>query len=438
VPEFEHTARTQKRVTHFADVLLPVPIPQYYTYRIPEAWNHEVTIGKRVIVQFGPKKILTGIVVNVHQIPPSTHEAKYIQDVLDQEPVLNTLQLNLFRWMAKYYMCAEGQVLQVALPSGLKLSSQSRIQLHPEFDQETSPYPLDDREIVLLQALEQEGTLDYSQATEKIGSKNLHKIIKSLLTKKAILLFEEVKEKYHPKKEKRVRLHSAYVSNKALEEQFDLLQKKPKQTEVLLKYLQHVQVLKNPEINQQGMEKAQLLSAGISASSLKTLVKNKVFEEFEVIVSRLPSSKTSIEEASGIELTPQQTASRNDILTSFEKNKTVLFHGVTGSGKTEIYIDLILQVLNNGQQVLYLLPEIALTTQIVGRLHKIFGDAMGVYHSRFSDNERVEVWRGILEGKFSFIVGVRSSIFLPFDNLGLIIVDEEHELSYKQFDPAPR
>ena len=434
----EHTVEAQQRVTLFADVLLPVPIPQYYTYRIPELWNLEVTVGKRVIVQFGPKKILTGIVVDVHQNPPSTHEAKYVQDVLDQEPVLNALQLKLFKWMARYYLCAEGQVLQVALPSGLKLSSQSRIQLHPEFERKTSAYPLDDREILLLQALEQEGTLDYGHAIEIIGTKNLHKIIKSLLVKKAILLFEEVKEKYHPKKEQRVRLSPELVSHKALEAQFDLLQKKPKQTEVLLKYLQHVQVLKDPEINQRGMNKSQLLSDGISASSLKTLAKHHILEEFEVVVSRLPASEPAAGKAGSIKLTPPQTTARNDILKSFEKNKTVLFHGITGSGKTEIYIDLISDVLNNGQQVLYLLPEIALTTQIVRRLHKIFGDAMGVYHSRFSDNERVEVWRGILEGKFSFIVGVRSSIFLPFDNLGLIIVDEEHELSYKQFDPAPR
>ncbi len=435
---FEHSVETQQQVTLFADVLLPVPVPQYYTYRVPSNWNPYVTIGKRVIVQFGPKKILTGIVVNVHQSPPSTYEAKYIQDVLDQEPVLNTIQLKLFRWIAKYYLCAEGQVLQVALPSGLKLSSQSRIQLHPEFQQDTCPYPLDDREILLLQALEQEGSLDYSQAMESIGVKNLPKIIKSLLTKKAILLYEEVKEKYRPKKERRVRLSSDFTSHSSLEDQFDILQKKPKQTELLLKYLQHVQVLKDPEINLRGIQKSLLLSEGVSASSLKTLIKNKVMEEFEVVVSRLPDQDGLANPSKSITLTSPQTVARDEILSSFEKNKTVLFHGITGSGKTEIYIDLISQVLNSGLQVLYLLPEIALTTQIVRRLHKIFGNRMGVYHSRFSDNERVEVWRGILEGKFSFIVGVRSSIFLPFDNLGLIIVDEEHELSYKQFDPAPR
>ena len=415
-----------------------MPVPQYYTYRVPAHWNEEVFAGKRVIVQFGPKKILTGIVVHVHQDPPATHEAKSILDVLDSHPVLHPVQLKLFKWIAQYYMCAEGQVLQVALPSGLKLSSQSRIQMHPEFNKESCPYPLDDRELMLLQALEHNGTLDYAMATDAIGSKSLHKIIKSLLVKKAILLFEEVKEKYQPKKERRVRLSADLNSSAALEAQFDLLKKKPKQTEVLLKYLQQVQVLSNPDINREGLSKATLLAGGVSASSLKTLVKNQVMEEFEVVVSRFQSTDNSGTAGQDLVLTAQQKEARNNILSGFEQNETVLFHGITGSGKTEIYIDLIKQVLSNDMQVLYLLPEIALTTQIVGRLHKIFGNTMGVYHSRFSDNERVEVWRGILEGKFSFIVGVRSAVFLPFDNLGLIIVDEEHELSYKQFDPAPR
>ncbi len=436
--ELDQHTETPPSVTLYADILLPVPIPQYYTYRVPNAWSSEVATGKRVIVQFGPRKILTGIVVSVHDIPPSTHQAKYILDILDHKPVVNSIQLNLFRWIADYYMSTEGQVLQVALPSGLKLSSQSRIQLHPEFNQERCPYPLDDRELLLLKALEEQSTIDYGVATEILGTKNLHKIIKSLLTKKAILLFEEVKEKFHPKKERRVRLTEDLISAEALESQFESLKKKSKQTEVLLKYLQHVQVLNNPEINIQGYSKSDLLASGISASSLKTLIKNRVMEEFEVVVSRFPATETNVGNEQKVVLTAYQKEARNRILSNFEKKDTVLFHGITGSGKTEIYIDVIQQVLNNGLQVLYLLPEIALTTQIVNRLRKIFGNSMGVYHSRFSDNERVEVWRGILEGKFSLIVGVRSAVFLPFDNLGLIIVDEEHEPSYKQFDPSPR
>ncbi len=434
----KHNTSYQERVTLFADILLPVPVPQHYTYRVPYQWNELIQIGQRVIAQFGPKKILTGVVVAVHENPPKAHEAKYLLDILDEQPIINTVQLSLFEWMASYYMCAEGQVLQVALPSGLKLSSQSRIQIHPEYGQEANPYPLDDQESVLLQALIGDGALDYTAVAGILSAKNVHKIIKSLLAKNAIILFEEVKEKYQPKKERRVRLTLSHTSAEALEAQFEQLHKKPKQTEILLKYLQQVPVLKEKDINQQGFSKTKLLSGEISPSSLKTLVKKGVLEEFEVVVSRFQDLDSLTADEHEIVLTAGQCQARDAILEGFERKQTVLFHGITGSGKTEIYIDLINSVLTSGAQVLYLLPEIALTTQIVRRLQKIFGNSMGIYHSRFSDNERVEVWRGILEGKFSFIVGVRSAVFLPFDNLGLIIVDEEHELSYKQFDPAPR
>ena len=421
----------------YADILLPVPIPQYYTYKVPEDWLDSIGIGQRVIVQFGKKKIYTGIVVQIHENPPETHHAKEILDVLDRDPVINLLQLSLFKWMAQYYMCSEGQVLQVAMPSGLKLSSQSRIQIHPDFSVESCPYPIDDREQLLLESLDREGPMDYGTAAGILGSTSLHKILKSLLVKNAVLLYEEIKEKYHPKKEKRIRLQDDYNSSESIEKLFESLKKKTKQTEVLLRYLQKVPVLNDPSQNQKGISKAELSAEEISTSSINTLIRNQVLEEFEVTISRFdyPSIGATLTD---LILSERQSTARDQILNGFQEKDTVLFHGITGSGKTEIYIDLIKQVLDSGSQVLYLLPEIALTTQIVSRLQKVFGDTMGIYHSRFSDNERVEVWRGIIEGKFNFIVGVRSAVFLPFDNLGLIVVDEEHELSYKQFDPAPR
>ena len=212
--------------------------------------------------------------------------------------------------------------------------------------------------------------------------------------------------------------------------------KSPKQLNILLKYLQHVPVLSNPAPNEEGIEKNLLTQDEISESSLKTLIKNQIVEEFEIIVSRFENN--SVPENFQLKLTETQQTASNQIMECFKTKDTVLLHGITGSGKTEIYIDLIRKVLDSGSQVLYLLPEIALTTQIVSRLYKIFGDEMGIYHSKFSDNERVEVWKGVLSGRFSFVIGVRSAIFLPFDNLGLIVVDEEHETSYKQQDPAPR
>ncbi len=424
------------RQTLFADILLPVPVAGYYTYRIPSDWNSLVTRGSRVIAQFGPKKILTGVVVQVHDQPPKAYEAKYLLDVLDEQPVVTEPQLALFNWMSEYYMTAEGQVLHVALPSGLKLSSQSRIQLNPEFDADHQIYPMSSEEQLLLAAITSNQSMEYDQLQEVLGGASVHKWIKSLLYKNAILLFEEVKEKYQPKKEKRIRLGSAYLKKASLEALFTQLEKQAAQSNLLLKFLQKVPVFNDPSLNQKGISKKELLDADVSASSLKTLQKKGVLEEFAVTVSRFP--QTSKHPESEFTLSPTQSSARDQILQLFEQQDIVLFQGVTGSGKTEIYIDLIQKVIASGEQVLYLLPEIALTTQIVARLQRVFGSQMGVYHSRFSDNERVEVWQGVLSGRFSLVVGVRSSVLLPFDNLGLVIVDEEHESSYKQFDPAPR
>ncbi|MCK5467322.1 MAG: primosomal protein N', partial [Cyclobacteriaceae bacterium] len=273
-------------------------------------------------------------------------------------------------------------------------------------------------------------------AAQILQIKSYLNIIKSLIAKEAILIFEEVKEKYAPKKETYVKLAHHWLQEKYLEELMIELEKKPKQLDVLLAYLNLVPIFKDKELNSTGVSKKKLLSGNLSESSLKTLEKNKVFESFRVVIPRftLPSGEGDY----SIKLTEIQQIAKAEILKSFEEKQTVLLHGITGSGKTEIYMDLIHDVLEQGEQVLYLLPEIALTTQIVTRLQKVFGDQMGVYHSKYSDNERVEVWKGLISGRFSLIVGVRSSIFLPFDNLGLVIVDEEHEFSYKQYDPAPR
>ncbi|RZS97974.1 replication restart helicase PriA [Cecembia calidifontis] len=420
----------------FADVILPVPIPKMFTYKIPRNLKEEIGIGFRVIVQFGKKKILTGIIGKVHQKPPSAYEAKPILDVLESHASVNPIQIRFWAWMAEYYCCHIGEVMNAALPSGLKLSSESKIQLNPTFDADTSPYPLDDREALLLQALSNKEEMSYEDCEVVLGIKSIHGIIKSLVIKEAILVFEEVKEKYSPKVESRIRFRTDLAKDKeALEAVFNEVSNKPKQEEILLKYLQEVPVYRNPELNQNGLEKKVLSDAGLSLSSLKTLIKNGILEEFKIIVSRFEDEQGHNED---IVLSPEQEQAQNTIKEAFEEKNTVLLHGITGSGKTELYIKLIQEALEGGSQVLLLLPEIALTTHIVGRLRQVFGSKMGVYHSKYSDNERVEVWNGVLSGKFSFVVGVRSSIFLPFDSLGLVIVDEEHEVSYKQFDPAPR
>jgi primosomal protein N' (replication factor Y) len=422
-------------ITLFAELILPVPIPKLFTYRVPLNFNDRIKPGHRVIVPFGTKKILTGVVARLHDRPPVDFEAKYILELLDESEVINPQQFTLYQWMADYYMCTPGEVLNAALPSGLKLSSESMIQLHPSFDEETTQFDFSERELALLRRLK-EDTLTYTDASKILGARNIYSILKSLTSREAIILFEQVKEKYHPKTEKRIRLTASLTPKKELEKLFGQFSSKPKQEAVLLKYLQLVPVFTDVALNKAGVAKAELVDADISESSLSTLVKNNVLEEFEVVVPRFKLSDAG--HSPPALLSQAQETVRNQVVKEFEDKEAVLLFGVTGSGKTEIYIDLIRRALEGGSQVLYLLPEIALTTQIVQRLQRIFGGEMGVYHSKFSDNERVEVWNGVLQGKFKFVVGVRSSIFLPFDNLGLIIVDEEHDPSYKQNDPAPR
>lgn len=421
---------------NFADIILPVPIPRMFTYKIPKNLQSQIQIGLRVIVQFGRKKILTGIIGKVHNKPPQAYEAKPILDILDDQPSVNPLQIRFWVWMSEYYFCHIGEVMFAALPSGLRLSSESKIQLNPYFDAQTSNYPLDIREEKILEALSKKEELSYEDCEQILGVKTIHPILKSLVAKEAILIFEKVQEKYAPKIETRVRLTKKFLDGiGALEEAFESVKGKPKQESILLKYLREVPVLQNSSLNERGINKTGLLEEGESESSLKTLIKNEVFEIFKHVVNRIDELESVKEESS---LSTVQQSAFEEIKTHFETKQTVLLHGVTGSGKTEIYIKLIREVLDSGSQVLLLLPEIALTTQIVGRLIQVFGSRMGVYHSKYSDNERVEVWNGVISGRFSFIVGVRSSIFLPFDSLGLVIVDEEHEPSFKQFEPSPR
>lgn len=423
------------RKTLFAELLLPVPVPRLFTYRIPFQLNDHVRVGQRAIVQFGDRKIMTGLIFSIHEDVPKDFEAKSILEILDDFPAVNEVQLKLFEWMADYYMCSLGEVMNAALPAGLKLSSESMVQIHPAFNLRESTLDFSEKEVMLLKRLEN-GTMTYTEISKFLGVKFIFAILKSLSAKEAIILFEEVKEKFKPKTEKRIRLRQAFNNPKALEDLFLTLEAKPKQEAILLRYLQEVPVLHSPESNKSGIAKKTLLDGDISESSVNTLIKHEILEEFDTVVPRF--GFTDPRDTPVILLSEEQERVLHEIINSFETHTATLLHGITGSGKTEIYINLIKKALESDTQVLYLLPEIALTTQIVQRLKKIFGASMGVYHSRFSDNERVEVWNGILSGKFRFVIGVRSSIFLPFENLGLIIVDEEHDASYKQQEPAPR
>jgi primosomal protein N' (replication factor Y) (superfamily II helicase) len=426
--------QADSRNTFFAELLLPVPIPKLFTYRVPFAFNELIKVGQRVIVQFGDRKILTAIVIRIHETPPKEYEAKYILEILDAYASVSDLQLKFFEWMADYYMCTLGEVMNAALPAGLKLSSESMVQLHPAFSLEESDHAFSEKELMLLRRLEND-SMSYSDISKFLGAKSIYTILKTLSGKNAIVLYEEVKEKFKPKTEKRIRLTNDFNRENALQKLFETLATKPKQEAIVLKFLQEVPILQDSTKNKPGISKKELLTDELSESSLNTLIKNQVFEEFEQVIPRFEfeEAKTPV-----LLLSEDQEKAQAEIFKTFEKHNITLLHGITGSGKTEIYVNLIKKALESDSQVLYLLPEIALTTQIVQRLKKVFGSTMGVYHSKFSDNERVEVWNGVLNGQLKFVVGVRSSVFLPFDNLGLIIVDEEHDASYKQQEPTPR
>ena len=422
--------------TYFADLILPIPLPRPYTYRVPRHLEGTFGIGCRVVVLFGKRRVVTGVCLALHEAPPTEYEAKLILDALEAEPSVLPLQLQLFTWMAAYYCCAIGEAVFAALPSGLKLSSESRLQVNPDADLERAASDLTLPERLALDAIAQAETLSFDELTRNQEIEYPAQVIKQLLAKRLVLAYEQVRERYTPRMIRMLALSDALARDPdAMEGALVKLARAPRQREALLHMVALLPVSARAET---WIEKARLLAdANITTQSVRSLIDGGYLLEREQVISRLPEwnvPDVPIHQLSG----PQQLAADRVHELWAQGLATVLLHGITGSGKTEVYIYLIQQALAAGGQVLYLLPEIALTTQIVARLRKIFGDSMGIYHSRFSDNERVEVWRGLIEGRFSFIIGVRSAVMLPFANLALIVVDEEHEATYKQQEPAPR
>ncbi len=417
------------RLTLFADVILPLPIPYLFTYRVPVELNEYVEVGKRVVVQFGKKKLYSGIVSHLHSIPPKAYQAKYIDSILDESPVVNESQLKFWKWLSSYYLCSIGEVMNAALPTGLKLVSKTKIIRNEEV--EISPNELSDKEYLILEALEIRNVLEMSEVDSIVSSSSSYKVIKSLLEKNAVIVAEQLKEKYKPKVEKYVQLPANFSENE-VRNAFESLEKAPKQLEAFMMFLQ---LKKEAE----SIPKKKLIRLANTSSSI---VKQLIVKGFLCEVSKEESRIETKNVQENIDsLSVIQEAAIQEIKVYFEQDKTVLLHGVTGSGKTEVYIQLIQEQLEKGNQVLYLLPEIALTTQIITRLRKKFGDKVGIYHSKSNSHERVEVWNELLKkekSRFQIIIGARSAIFLPFHNLGLAIVDEEHDSSYKQQDPAPR
>ncbi|MFH1161192.1 MAG: primosomal protein N' [bacterium] len=424
-----------ERITLFADVILPLPVSGTFTYRVPFEMNEAVKEGARVVVQFGQRKIYTALVRKIHQTPPAKHIPKYILSVLDPHPIVSEKQFAFWDWCAGYYLCHIGEVMNAALPAVFKLTSESKVVMNPAFTGDYTQF--NEKELLLLEALGHRKVIPVSEVMKILDQQKVIPVIKTLIEKGAVLLEEELKEKFHPKKEKLVALAAHLISNEEkLREVFDELEKRAvKQLNVLMALL-HLTRFRTGE--EASLPKNRLLKEVKDGSAaIESLVKKGILvvTEQEKNHSALQGNGAS---ADKILLTQRQQETLETIRRELLEKDAVLLHGVTSSGKTELYIKLIQDVLDAGKQALYLLPEIALTAQIINRLKKYFGDRVGVYHSRFNEQEKAEVWNRTIGHQYEVILGARSAVFTPFTNLGLVIVDEEHDSSFKQNDPAPR
>jgi primosomal protein N' (replication factor Y) len=412
----------------FADIILPLNMPNLLTYSVPEEMQALLQPGMRVEVALGKNKQYAGIVERLHNEQPEAYQVKNIRSIIDEEPVVNERQLKFWHWIAHYYMAAPGEVMQAALPAHLKLMGETRLQWAGEKD---VVYEWSDHAHVAAEALETRQELTISELKNIVGLRHFTAVLNELLEQQVLIINDSLEPAYRPKKEKIVALHARFDNEKDLIALFDELQRAPKQLNVLMAYTELS--LKNGVVRQ-----AELLErSNANAAQIKSLADKGVFSITEIDVGRLnyPAKDDELRE---IDFTPAQQKAYDEINKAFEEKEVVLLHGVTGSGKTLLYINKIREVLSEGKQAILLLPEIGLTTQLVSRLYAYFGEDLGVYHSRFSNNERVEIWEKVQKGKYKVVVGPRSALWLPYKDLGLIIADEEHDGSYKQKDPAPR
>lgn len=416
----------------YADVVIPLPLPKLLSYRLPEVYAKTALSGMRVLVPVGKAKIYTGIIFSVHHNTPE-FETKDILSLLDEFPVVTESQLKLWEWMSWYYICQTGDVMKAALPSGLKIESESVVIALPPAE---DPPELTEKETFVYDIVCDNPGITIEKLRQIAREHNALNVIKSLAEKKVIAVEENLSEKYSPKYEKYIGLNTEIDSPEQLNLIFQNLSRAPKQSDVLLVFCSLARPLE--KIGKKNISRSLLMKKVPDASAaLKSLVEKEILVEYEVEVDRIEKGDMDLREA--WPLNEMQGKALEEIRSRFHLKDTVLLHGVTSSGKTEIYIHLMNEVIKTGGSVLYLLPEIALTSQIINRLRAVFGNRVGIYHSRFSDSERVETYLKVLKDEdYDIILGVRSSVFLPFRRLRLIIADEEHENTYKQYDPAPR
>lgn len=414
----------------FAEVILPLALSKTFTYEVSEAEYHFLKKGMRVVVPLGKSKLYTALVVDLHQNQPLLYQAKEIEQILDQEPVVTEIQISHWQWIAEYYMCPIGEVYRGAMPSLLLLESETIVRRKEEVD--LDPATLTDDEYMVYQALQHQSSLRIGEIISILNKKSVFPVLHRLLEKQVLYLHEEVTDAYKPKQVKYLRLHPDYTSDAQLNTLLNRF-KGSKQVSLILHFFQLKATQTQPISVQQITE-----VSGASMATVKSLVEQGVFEIYSVQKDR--SEYVSERENASLALSALQDEVKTSILEHWKSKEVCLLHGITGSGKTEVYIELIKTFLEQEKQVLYLLPEIALTTQLVDRLRNHFGARVSVYHSKYNNQERVEVWRNVLQQapQAQIIIGARSALFLPFANLGCVVIDEEHEPTFKQQEPAPR
>ena len=422
-------------MSRFAEVLLPLPLYSTFTYHIPDEMTHAPAVGSRVLVPFGRKKFYTAIVTMIHGNKPEGYEVKDILTMLDDAPILRHPQLKLWEWISEYYLCSPGDVYKAAVPSGLKVESETFVSADPDYE-ETSADELSERERIILDFTASRDRVQLAELSRATGFKNVEAIVSRMLDKGAVFVAERVVNNYRPLTETCVTLACNHGDNDALHHFFDLVGRSKKQEALLLAFLDLSHWLKKSDPIEVP-KKVLLERADAGQSAFKAALDKGIFRVYKKEINRFASIGNARADLPA--LSDEQSRAFHEILDSFRQHSVTLLHGVTSSGKTAVYMHLIAEALRLRKQVLYLVPEIALTTQLTKRLQRVFGNSLLIYHSKFSDNERVDIWKRLLHSSEPCVViGVRSSVFLPFSSLGLVIVDEEHDASYKQQDPAPR
>jgi primosomal protein N' (replication factor Y) len=412
----------------YAEIIIPLALPKNYTWSVPPAMQESARIGCRVEVNLGKNKKYAGVIKRLHHEKPEFFEPKEILNLLDVEPVVFEQQLELWEWMAAYYMCSEGEVMAAALPAHFKLSSETVLIYNEEYGDDFSA--LDHDEYLVGEALLLKKELKLTEVQQVLESSHVYPVINRLIQKKVCHVWEALKQTYSPKKETYVLLNPEYDDEDKLADLLNNWTRAPKQMELLLAYLHLIKT--EGEVTKTSL----LKKSGASEAQLKGLVEKKILWTEKRSIDRILYLPKDIK--IDFELNTEQATAHEKIRESFTSKQVCLLHGVTSSGKTLVYIKLIEEFIRHGKQVLYLLPEIALTSQIIRRLQKHFGGYIGIYHSRFTQNERVEIWNKVKNGELKIVLGARSSVFLPFQDLGLVVCDEEHDASFKQYDPAPR